>query len=447
MRIGSVSLSLLLATAISLVGNGLLSTLVAVRLADAGVADSASGWILAGYFGGLTSGTLLLGPTIGRVGNIRAFSAFTALGVAAALGHGFIPAGWGWVPLRALTGLSMAGVYMTVESWLNAEALPAHRGRVMAAYLVALYLGTGLGQLLLPIWPETGLEAFAFAALAASLAAIPVSLTRVPQPNVLTSERLSAIALLRTAPIGWWAAAISGFVAGTIYSSVPLAARSAGLSSIDVSQLMVSFVLGGLAGQWPIGWLSDRTDRRRVLMLVALLLAICCGAFMEVDASESKLRAGLAFVFGALAFSIYPLAVAHTLDRVGERQSLPAAGQMLLASSVGAVLGPIVAGLASARFGPNAFYAVDGLLLAALALGVLSRLIRFVPVSQDDYVAIPRTSFAINELDPRTDAGAPADSVRRGPDGGALALALEGHGSSASERLDQHHAVRDGGAG
>ncbi len=409
MRIGSVSLSLLLATAIALVGNGLLATVVAIRLADAGVADSVSGWILAGYFAGLTAGTLLLGPTVRRVGNIRAFTAFTALGVAAALAHGFIPPGWGWVPLRGLTGLSMAGIYMTVESWLNAEALPAHRGRVMAAYLVALYLGNGLGQLLLPIWPETGFEAFAFAALAASLAAIPVSLTRAAQPNLERSERLSAIELLRMAPVGWWAAAVSGFVAGTIHSNVPLASRAAGLSSTDLSQLMAGFVLGGLAGQWPIGLLSDRMDRRRVLLFVAVLLGICCGAFFAVEAADQGVRVALAFVFGALAFSIYPLAVAHTLDRVGDHRSLPAAGQMLLASSVGAIAGPIVAAVASTQFGPSAFYAVDGLLMAALALGVSVRLIRFAPVSQEHFLAVPRTTFAINELDPRMDPGPPKE--------------------------------------
>ncbi len=416
MRIGSVSLSLLLSTAIALVGNGLLATVVAVRLADAGIADSVSGWILAGYFAGLTAGTLVLGPTVHRVGNIRAFTAFTALGVAAALAPGFIPAGWGWIPLRALTGLSMAGIYMTVESWLNAEALPAHRGRVMAAYLVALYLGNGLGQLLLPLWPETGFEAFAFAAFAASLAAIPVSLTRAAQPNLERAARLSAVELLRMAPLGWSGATVSGFITGTIYSNVPLASRAAGLSSTDLSQLMAAFVLGGLAGQWPIGWLSDRMDRRRVLMLVAVLLAVCCGAFFVVESADQGVGAALAFVFGALAFSLYPLAVAHTLDRVGDDQSLAAAGQMLLASSVGAIAGPIVAAVASTQFGSTAFYAVDGLLLAGLAVGVFVRLLRVSPVSQEDFVAIPRTTFAVNELDPRTKPSAanePSQATRR----------------------------------
>lgn len=401
MRIGSVSLSLLLATVLSLLGNGFLATLAAVRLADAQVNGTISGAVLAGYFAGLTVGTLLLPPTVSRVGNIRAFSACTALGVAAALAHGFVPIGLGWAPLRFVTGLSMAGVYITIESWLNADAQPAQRGRVMAAYLVSLYLGTALGQVLLPFWPAQGIDAFAFAALMVSLAAIPISLTRTSQPVFDGSTRLTASHLVRVAPLGWWAAAISGFVSATIYANVPLVSRTEGMASGDVSQLMMAFVLGGLAGQWPAGWLSDRIDRRTVMLLVAGSLATCSAIFFVVDELGSGQRLLLAFFFGALAFSLYPLGVAHTIDRIGEGQSLPAATQMLLASSVGAVIGPIAASAASAMFGPKAFFALDGLLLVGLGVGIAARLVRVAPVPQEDFVPLPRTTFAINDLDPR----------------------------------------------
>jgi MFS family permease len=402
MRIASVSLSLLLATGLSLVGNGLLATLVAVRLADAAVPEPISGWILACYFAGLTAGTLLLPTTLRRVGNIRAFAAFTALGVAAALAHGFVPVGLGWAPLRAITGLSMAGIYMTVESWLNADARPEQRGRVMAAYLVALYLGNALGQLLLPIWPNPGFEAFAFAALTVSVAAIPVSLTRTTQPDLERAVRLSARELIRLAPLGWWGASLSGFIAGTVYAIVPLAARAEGLTSAEVSELMAAFVLGGLAGQWPIGWLSDRMDRRMVMLLVAAALALCAGGIFAFEEIGFAARARVAFGFGALAFALYPLAVAHTLDRAGDGQSLPAAAQMLLASSIGAVAGPIVASSATPLFGSKALYLVDALLLVGFAFGVAARRARVAAPAQDAFVAVPRTTFAVSDLDPRT---------------------------------------------
>ena len=402
MRIGTVSLSLLLATALTLTGNALLSTLAAVRLADAGVSEAVSGWVLACYFAGLTAGTLVLPPTIRRVGHVRAFAAVAALGVATAIAHAIVPPGWAWALLRGTSGLAMAGVYMTVESWLNADARAGQRGRVMAAYLVALYLGGVLGQLLLPLWPETGIETFAVAAFALSLAVIPVSLTRVPAPSLHAAGRMTARELLRLAPLGWLGASLSGFVAGTLYANVPLAARSAGLSTSDVSLLMTGLLLGGLAGQWPIGWLSDRMDRRLVLLGVPALLTVLCLVPPSLAEAGGALQWILPFVFGALAFSIYPLAVAHTLDRVGEANALAAAAQTLLASSVGAILGPVVAAAATGPLGRDALFVVDGLVLGVFTLAAALRVLRVAPVAQEPFLPVPRTTPVVHELDPRT---------------------------------------------
>lgn len=427
MRIGTVSLSLLLATALVLTGNGLLSTLVAVRLSDAGVAPGTSGPVLAAYFGGITVGTLLLPSTIRRVGNIRSFAAFTALGIAAALGHGFLPAGLAWAGLRFLTGLSMAGLYMTVESWLTAEAAPSLRGRVMALYLVAIYVGLALGQQLLPRVPEVGLEAFAAAGLVASVAAMVVSLTRVPDPVLSVGERLPARQLFALAPLGLAGAWVSGFVAGTIYANVPLAARAAGFSAGELAGLMTAFVLGALAGQWPIGRLSDRLDRRSVLLAVVIGLALLCVVPPGQSLGAPGWQWAMAFLYGALAFSIYPLAVAHTLDRVGHGQALAAAAQMLFASSLGSVLGPVVASAAMGWLGPGALYSVNGLVLGGFALVMGVRMLRVEPAEQEAFLAVPRTTGIVNELDPRTDE-APEEptgpgAATTGLPGPALALA------------------------
>lgn len=273
----------------------------------------------------------------------------------------------------------------------------------MAAYLVALYLGTGLGQLLLPLWPAAGLEGFVVAALATSLAATLAALTRANAPDLHPAERIPTMALVRIAPLGWSGAWLSGMLAGTIYATVPLSARAAGLSATELSHLMVAYVVGGLAGQWPIGGISDRMDRRAVLVIVAGTLSICCFATPQIEPSWIEARLAMAFIFGALAFSIYPIAVAHTLDRVGTEQALPAASRMLLASSIGAVLGPILASSVSNRFGENAFFVMNGVLLASFAMVATIRMIRVDPVRQDAFVPVPRTTVAVHELDARVD--------------------------------------------
>jgi MFS family permease len=390
-------------------GNGLLSTLAAVRLADSGVSEAGGGWILACYFLGLALGTLVLGPTIARIGGARAFAASAGVGISAALAHGLLEPGPSWAILRIFSGLAMAGLYMTVESWLNAEATLENRGRVMAAYLVALYLGIAAGQLVLPNWPKLGMEAFAFAALAIALAAVVAATSRAEAPQLQAAERISVRALLNIAPLGWVGAWISGMLAGSIYASVPLSARSLGLSASDVSFLMLAYVVGGLAGQWPIGRLSDKMDRRAVLLGVAALLSVCCFATPLVDPMWTVGRSAVAFMTGALAFSIYPIAVAHTLDRVGAHDSLGAASQMLLSSSIGAVLGPIVASTASDSFGPSAPHQVNGVLLSTFAFIAATRMVLVRRVAQEPFVFVPRTTTAIHELDPRIE-DSPLDS-------------------------------------
>lgn len=407
MRIETVAISLLAATMLALTGNGLLSTLAAVRLADSGVSEAAGGGILACYFLGLMLGTVVLTPTIARIGGARAFAASAGVGISAALAHGLLEPGWIWAILRIFSGLAMAGLFMTVESWLNVEAPPESRGRVMAAYLVALYLGIGGGQLLLPACPGLGMEAFAIAAVAISLAAVLAATSRAEAPPLYAAGRITAKALLRIAPLGWVGAWISGILAGTIYASVPLSARTLGLSAADVSLLMLAYVAGGLAGQWPIGRLSDQMDRRAVLLGVVVVLSGCCFATPLVDPTWTVGRSAMAFVTGALAFSIYPLAVAHTLDRVGAQQSLAAASQMLLSSSLGAVLGPIVASTASDFYGPDAAHQINGVLLATFAIIAVARIALVDRVTQEPFVSVPRTSLAIHELDPRIEDSLP----------------------------------------
>lgn len=401
MRVFSISVSLLVAVGLSLAGNGLLGTLSALRLADAAVPAGTIGLVLAMYYAGLMAGTLLLGATVARVGHIRSFAAFTALAVFAALAQGLTPPGALWIPLRALTGLCMAGTYMTVESWLHAEAEPQSRGRVLAAYLVALYLGTGVGQLLIPAWSAQGLEPFVLASLLASLAVVPVCLTRLSAPSLELAEPVPLAELLKDAPVGWGGALVSGFVGATVFASAPLFARVSGLASDEVAGFMTAFVAGGLVGQWPLGWLSDRMDRRRVLVGTILALAGLCAAFLSVAGAPSRLWWVLAFAFGALTFALYPLAVAHTIDRVGPRRALPAAGQLLLASSVGAFSAPIIVAASGPWLGAPAFLAIDALLLLGFALVASVRIQRVAPVAQGPFQPMARTTLAAHELDPR----------------------------------------------
>jgi MFS family permease len=405
-------LALLLSVLLALAGNGLLGTLLAVRLTDAGFGVVAASSVLAAYYAGFALGSLLADPVITSVGHIRAFTAFVALMAVVTLSHGLLPASWPWALLRGVAGLSMAGLFMVVESWLNAAADNTTRGQVLSAYMVTVYLGLGAGQLLLGTWPVGGLEIFCLAAMLLSLAAVPVSLTRTVAPELPSPERMPARELRARAPLGLAAALTAGVLAACIYSLAPIYGRMIDLASGEVSLLMSGLVFGGLLLQWPLGRLSDRMDRRHVMLGVALGTAAVSAALAVLPWLYLP-----AVLFGGLVFVIYPLGVAHTFDRVEPSEILLAARELLLANALGAVVGPPLASLVMQRLGAPGLFVFTGAVSLALAIAVFSRVVRFGPTpveEQEPFVAVPRTTPAALELDPRGPIGEAGEAGEAG---------------------------------
>lgn len=399
--------SLLLGVGLALVGVGLLGTLLAVRLAQTDMSPASVGGVLSAYFAGLMAGALAAHRTIARTGHIRAFAAFAAAVAVAALAHGLTPPSWLWAILRALTGFCMAGIYMTVESWLHASSSDRQRGKILAAYMVTIYLGLGAGQLLLNVWPLERIEPFCLAAMAMSLALIPVSLTRTAGPALHAPARLPLRALVGHAPLGVAASTASGIVTATIYAMAPVYGTDVGLDARGVSFLMSSLIFGGLLLQGPLGWLSDRGDRRAVLLGVCLALA-AVGALLSFHsgAAGPSLYA-LAALFGGLAFSLYPIGVAHVLDRLAHELVLPASSLMLLTFAAGSTLGPLAASTAMVGLGAQGLFAFDAAIAAGLAVLALLRIRRVAPVPEEEkatFRAVPGTTPVAGELDPRAES-------------------------------------------
>lgn len=403
-------LALLLGVGLALAGSGLLGTLLAVRLSDAGFGPLPAAAILSAYFAGSVASALGAHRTIQSVGHIRVFAAFAALLAMTTLAHGLLPPSGTWALLRLLAGICVAGLFVVVESWLNAGATNETRGRVLSAYMVSVYLGLGLGQLLLNAWPIDRIELFCVAAMLFSLAVVPVALTRTAAPVLESPDRLPLRTLFARAPLGPAAALVGGVLAACIYALVPLYGRSMGFGPREVSVVMSSLILGGLLLQWPLGRLSDRNaDRRRVLGAVALALVPASALLaLERGPSLTALCASGA-LFGGLVFSLYPLAVAHTFDRFGSEQALQAASQLLLASAVGAVLGPLGAAVVMTALGAPGLFVFAGVVSLALAGGIHWRIRRVDPVSEAEravYVALPRTTAGALALHPHTEDAA-----------------------------------------
>jgi MFS family permease len=397
--------ALLASAALLMVGNGLFSTLLAVRLNLEGSDETQIGMVMSAYFAGLVVGSVVCGRIIARVGHIRSFAVFAAVMAAAALAHALRVDAPTWIALRATTGFAMAGVLMAIESWLNASATRANRGQVLAVYMATFYLALGLGQLLLNAADPASFRLFSVVGIFFALSLVPIALTRAPTPELPARSTLRLSRLLEAAPVGVIGSFVAGLVLGAFYGLAPVFAQGIGLSLGGTSALMTVAILGGLVLQYPIGHVSDFVDRRLVLLIVGGGAA-AASAGLVVAGSSTAVLFPLIAIFGGFAFTLYPLAVAHANDRLDAEELVGAAGLLLLCYGVGAVIGPALGAAGMRGLGPAGLFAVLSAACACLALYVQWRRFR-VPAYPGEthtaYVSVPRSTPVASELDPRSD--------------------------------------------
>ena len=404
-KIDSIS-SLLAATAILLLGSGLLGTVVALRAGMEAFSKGVIGLIMSGFFLGYVIGSYLCPRVIRNFGHIRSFSVFAAIGCACVLLHGLWIQPLVWLVMRVFTGICMLGMYLVIESWLNCLATDKTRGGLFAMYMSINLLALGGGQYLLLIYDPHSLKAFSLIALFFSLALVPIALTRMQQPPPVPTTRLGIGHLYATSPLAVFGTLLSGMVNGAFWGMGPLYALSVGFDEPGIALFMSGVIFGGALLQWPLGHLSDNFDRRIVIFGVSLMAGVAAlTVFYMIDAHR-MLGLLAAFVFGGCAFSIYALSMAHANDHNDAQHLLETNRGLLLLNGIGATIGPIVAGILMQWFAAHILMILfAGLMLLLAVLAVIRRSIG-VPLSteqQSDFVMMARTSPAMLELDPRAE--------------------------------------------
>ena len=262
--------SLLLGVALLLAGNGLQFTLLPLRGTADGFSTLALGLIGSAYYLGFVGGCLLGPYLILRAGHIRAFAALVALAVVVGLAYPLHSELLAWTVFRLVNGFCLAGIYLVIESWLNDRATNETRGLVMSSYVIVNFAAFTVGQLLVTLYPVHEAGDFIVAAMLASLAIVPVALTRSAQPAPITIVSFRPVQLYRAAPVGLVASFMVGVSNGAFLGLGPISAVGSGLSTAQVALFMSAATLAGAIAQWPVGRLSDRVDRR--LVLFALLV-------------------------------------------------------------------------------------------------------------------------------------------------------------------------------
>ncbi|MFR9702740.1 MFS transporter [Aeromonas sanarellii] len=407
--------------AVFILGHGLFNTLLTVRLSAEQVSAQAIGLVSAAYFGGLVLGAFVNARLIIRVGHIRAYAAYASLLCFLFLLHGMVVDPIAWTVLRLVGGFATGGIFVVLESWMLVSSTPANRGRLMSLYMILLYGSLAMGQQLLKWVDPMVLTPFALCAMAATLSVVPLAISRASTPAMVAPQRVGVRELVRLTPAGMGSSFTSGLVLGAIYGLLPLYFTDSGATLSRVADMMALVILGGMCLQYPIGRMSDRHDRRLVILLLCSALTLL--ALMMVllpGAWRTPIEGGLIFLLGGMAFSIYPLSLSHACDELRPDQVLGANQGLLLAYSLGAMIGPLLAPSVMGLFGPQGlfvYFALCGLLLAGY-LGWRRRQRAPIPLAEHQvFMPVPPNTPMTAELEPRTDlAGEAVPASYAAPD-------------------------------
>ncbi len=398
-------IALFFSTLTMMIGTGLLGSLLSLRMNAEGFSEVVTGFILSGFYVGLVIGPLLCPSIIKRVGHIRAFAVFAATNTATTLLYPLFISEYLWFIGRVMSGLSMMGMYMVIESWLNDRTEAHMRGRVFSVYMSMAFIGLGIGQLFLRTGKVIGAELFLVAAIFVVMSLIPVALTRSISPTLPEIISMKTSDLFRKAPMGLLGSLAVGMIAGAFYSLGPIYAKQIGLDVDMIAYYMSLTIICGFFMQWPIGNLSDRLDRKYVLAGIALMISLACGMILLTSDGPVLLIFLSTGLYGGMAFTLYPVAVAHTNDRMEAYEIIPASSALLSSYGFGACLGPIAAASLMAIMGPIGLYVFIALVSLGVGITVLIYIHFEVPHKEEPvpYIAVPRTSPIITTLHPHSE--------------------------------------------
>lgn len=397
---------LLIAAGILLGGNGLQGTLIALRGAKEGFEPATIGLMGTAYFGGFLLGCLAVTRIMKAVGHVRSFAALAALASSGTLLLVLMIDPYVWAIIRFLTGFCFAGLFTVMEAWLNSGVRNQDRAQVLAVYRM-IDIGSVTGaQFLIPIFGAEGFAIFAIMSIMITLSLVPVSLGDRSNPAPPEDVKVDLPRVWRISPLGCMGCIIVGLSNSAFRSLSPVYAEQLGMSVADIVTFVSVGIIGGGIIQYPLGYLSDRWDRRKVLLATtigSLFTGLALGLFAGGD---PLVNFALVFVFGSFAMPMYSLSAAHANDRAGPGEFVLVNAALMLFYSFGAIGGPFAAATFMQWFGPTALFFFTSVIYAAFALIIVYRMGARASVpsgARGKYTALLRTSTIFAKLARRTE--------------------------------------------
>lgn len=373
--------ALLLGSGLLLFAGGMHGLILPVRGAAEGFGATELGLLGTGWAVGYVAGCFYVPRIVGSVGHIRAFGVMCAFAAIAILLQALLVTPQFWIPVRAVSGFCFAGAAMIVESWLSDRASPQSRGTIFGIYTMVNLGATTAGQLAIATGDASGFLFFAVAAIVYSLALVPTALSTSESPAPLTSVRLNLPLLWRNSPVAVVAVFLVGISNGSFGTLSAVYADRVGLTLGALALFASIPVLAGALSQVPIGFASDRMDRRKVLLVVAVLAVAGDLGFILLAPQDQMMNLVLVSIFGAAIFAMYPIIVAHANDHAPEGTSIQVSGGLLMVYGLGNIAGPLIAGVAMSAAGAS------GLFLTTIVAHVLMILYTALRIAQRAAVA------------------------------------------------------------
>ena len=361
----SRSWALLLGMMLLMVGNGLQGTLLGVRGGIEGFSTFEMSIVMSAYFAGFLGGSRVAPEMIRRVGHVRVFAALASFISAILILYPAFAHPVAWALGRVVIGFCFSGVYVTAESWLNNSADNTNRGKALSVYMIVQMFGIVSAQVLLAMGDVSGYALFIVSSVLVSISFAPILLSISPTPAFETAKPMRLKTLIQISPLGCFGMFLLGGVFSAQFGMSAVYGVAAGLTIAQISLFVSSIYVGALLMQYPIGWFSDRVDRRLVILIVASLGGVMSLVAFSFDQYFSALLVA-AFIIGGTSNPLYSLLIAYTNDYLEADDMASASGGLIFINGMGAIAGPLVTGKMMDTFGTQAFFMVIATLMLTL---------------------------------------------------------------------------------
>lgn len=387
--------ALMLGMMLLMVGNGLQGTLIGIRGEIEGFSTIELSIVMSAYFVGFLGASQLVPELIRRVGHVRVFAALASFISAVLIAYPLLTNPIFWSVGRVVIGFCYCGVYITAESWLNNSVDNEKRGQALSLYMIVQMVGIVSAQGVLALGNPNGYSLFIIISILVSISFAPILLSISPAPAFERTKLMTLSRLFTSSPL----ACVGMFLLGGVFSAQfgmsAVFGAQIGLSLSQISLFVASFYIGAMIFQYPIGWVSDKMDRRLLILLISAASA---------TGSASAYFAGgyffalvfAAFLVGGLTNPLYSLLIAHANDFIEYEDMASAAAGLLFVNGVGAVSGPIIIGYAMDAYGSEIFFVIIALLMATLAIYAGYRMTQRATVSDtSSYAAVLPNSTGV----------------------------------------------------